>query len=601
MKNRIIKLTLFTLLICMVISLVGCDFLNNVSNQLDCDHDYKIVSTTATCELDGETKYVCEKCQREMTVKVKATGHNFEVLSQKEPTCSVKGSKTEKCSVCGFEHTVEIDCLPHTFEIIEDVDSTCLDAGYTINKCKVCGEEVRTDKELASHKYGEWIEKVKATDEHDGTLEHECSVCHHTETKTVQFMEGLDLSVVKYNFEEKGEYIVNSFDELVLLFNSAILNLKSKLICVLKFEFDDFNTMFNNLCAAKSVPFDYKVNASLQPLLLGGSKLILDFEIYVNPSKSTPQNKVYIQRNSLNYDPITPTRNSEFDSFKINNASYSYSGITSTEQLVYLLERRVKPVCVSGSNAERVYNNIKSVLRNICNDSMTDTEKLKAIHDWIIMNVTYDQELYELLYAGETDLKSYTGFYLEGVFDRHNAVCEGISKAFCAMANVEGIPCVRVTGYQTGHPSGVGHAWNKVYVDGDWYIVDATSDGTIIGGTHEVLSYAYFMISEATMKQKYTGKDYETYVCNKDYNIFEDQEIFVSGEYHSLSVKDNNELAEVFRYLKDNGESGVTIQVYLDYEFSDVSIELSKASTKALYFSGYSQVNSGNIVMIIKN
>ena len=103
-----------------------------------------------------------------MTVKVKATGHNFEVLSQKDPTCSAKGSKTEKCTVCGFEHTVEIDCLPHTFETIEDVDSTCLEAGYTINKCKVCGEEVRTDKELASHKYGEWIEKVKATDEHDG-------------------------------------------------------------------------------------------------------------------------------------------------------------------------------------------------------------------------------------------------------------------------------------------------------------------------------------------------------------------------------------------------------------------------------------------------
>ena len=601
MKRKIIHIALFLFIFSLVFALSGCEFLKNVGNQLECDHDFKIVSNTATCEKDGEIKYLCEKCNKEMVVKVKAAGHDFVVLSQNDPTCSVKGSKTEKCNVCGFEHTVEIDCLPHTFRKIEEVDSSCIEKGYIINKCDVCGHEERTEKDLVPHTYGEWVEKVKASEESDGTLERECSVCHHTETKTIQFMEGLDLSVIQYNLEDNATYNVNSFEELTLIFNSAILNLKSQLICVLKFEFDDFNTMFDNLCKAKTVPFDYKVNASLQPLILGGSKLILEFEYYVNPSKSTPQEKVYIQRASLNYNPITRIRSSDFDGFKINNAKYTFSGITSTEQLVYVLERRVKPVCVSGSNAERVYNNIKAVLREICDDSMSDIEKLKAIHDWIIMNVTYDQELYDLLYAGAEDLKSYTGFYLEGVFDRHNAVCEGISKAFCAMANVEGIPCVRVTGYPTGHPNGVGHAWNKVYVDGDWYIVDATSDGTIIGGTHEVLSYAYFMISDATMKQKYTGKEYETYVCSKDYNIFETQTINVNDNVYSLSVKSNNELANVFSFLKDHGESGTTIQVYLDYEFSDVATELSKASAKALYLKSYSQINSDNIVMIVKN
>lgn len=77
------------------------------------------------------------------------------------------------------------------------------------------------------------------------------------------------------------------------------------------------------------------------------------------------------------------------------------------------------------------------------------------------------------------------------------------------MCGIEGLPCVRVTGDE--------HAWNKVYVDGKWYISDATFGDTIIlkdDGAYSVLTHAYFLTSEAIAPEysnadTYTSRDYD--------------------------------------------------------------------------------------------
>ena len=57
-------------------------------------------------------------------------------------------------------------------------------------------------------------------------------------------------------------------------------------------------------------------------------------------------------------------------------------------------------------------------------------EKIKAIHDYIIMSTIYDNELLLKTMYGEENLNNYKGFYLEGVLLDKKAVCEGISKTF---------------------------------------------------------------------------------------------------------------------------------------------------------------------------
>ncbi|MBO7156709.1 MAG: InlB B-repeat-containing protein, partial [Clostridia bacterium] len=163
-------------------------------------------------------------------------------------------------------------------------------------------------------------------------------------------------------------------------------------------------------------------------------------------------------------------------SFKIDElADYV---VYNSEQLVYAVENGYKPVFgEKNTHAESIYNKARTVLGQIISPEMNEFEKLTAIHDWIALNVTYDTDLLNLSQANPAGAVShYRGFYLEGVFEDGKAVCDGISKSFMLMARIEGIEVIRVSGTMQG----IGHAWNKVKINGVWYMVDVTNDDTIM-------------------------------------------------------------------------------------------------------------------------
>ena len=121
----------------------------------------------------------------------------------------------------------------------------------------------------------------------------------------------------------------------------------------------------------------------------------------------------------------------------------------------------------------------------ITNDSMTDMEKIKAVHDWIINHTSYDYDNYK---AGTVPYKSHT---MASVIQDGVAVCDGYCKAFQFFMDVLGIECEIQTGQN--------HAWNRVKVGGQWYLVDCTWDDPIYyynGVRQEVLQYRYFMVRE---------------------------------------------------------------------------------------------------------
>lgn len=75
------------------------------------------------------------------------------------------------------------------------------------------------------------------------------------------------------------------------------------------------------------------------------------------------------------------------------------------------------------------------------------------IHDWIVNNVYYDLNLQ--YYGADMILRGY-------------GVCDSYSKAYCMLCKQAGISVYRVTNDD--------HAWNAVYLDGNWYFVDCTWD-----------------------------------------------------------------------------------------------------------------------------
>lgn len=88
----------------------------------------------------------------------------------------------------------------------------------------------------------------------------------------------------------------------------------------------------------------------------------------------------------------------------------------------------------------------------------TDYDKILAAQIYLRSNVNYVE----------------SGNYLQhtayGALINKEAVCEGYAKAYKLLMDAMGIPCDVVINEE--------HAWNVVFLDGKWYLVDVTNDDT---------------------------------------------------------------------------------------------------------------------------
>lgn len=289
---------------------------------------------------------------------------------------------------------------------------------------------------------------------------------------------------------------------------------------------------------------------------------------------------------SKNYDYILSQKNEflrdeNFDDFKINNVPNCLE-VKTSNQLVYCLEQGYKPICESGSSAEKMYNMAKAVLRSICNDEMTDIEKLKAIYEWLIQNVNYDKKALEKSFeVSSLEIKKYDAWYLEGVFNNRTAVCEGYAKALLVMAKIEGIPAIFATGNS--------HAWNKVMVGENWYGIDATH-GDVEITDRAVLSYEQFMFSDNYKKSLgYTTSDYEEIQAITERSFYSNQIIETDGTKFSLYVKNSDEVSLIAEYVKKLSLSQDLTSFSFDFEV-DSTVSTEKVISAIASSLGYSKI-----------
>ena len=97
----------------------------------------------------------------------------------------------------------------------------------------------------------------------------------------------------------------------------------------------------------------------------------------------------------------------------------------------------------------------------------TDLEKVFYVHEWLVQNIAYDREHLSDDVQGDHNLR---GALLEGT-----AVCDGYAKTYALTLRKLGITGVLVTSKD------IGHAWNMVELDGNWYQVDCTWDDPVDG------------------------------------------------------------------------------------------------------------------------
>ncbi|MDR0550414.1 MAG: hypothetical protein LBG72_00175 [Spirochaetaceae bacterium] len=128
------------------------------------------------------------------------------------------------------------------------------------------------------------------------------------------------------------------------------------------------------------------------------------------------------------------------------------------------------------SSPEAVLPQVVSVLLN---HAPTLLSKVKVMHDWICDNIAYD---YEMAASGKIEGQEYAQ-----VLQKKKAVCVGYSNLLKKMCDIAGIEALVIEGSLkskdygwTGKlPSG-DHAWNSVFINNKWYLVDATLDAGFV-------------------------------------------------------------------------------------------------------------------------
>ena len=583
-------IVIFPLLIFLLL-LTSCDPVK----QITCKHEYETYSIHySTCAVKGKKVEICKKCNHENETILPLLEHEFEQF-EIPPTCEHEGKTYQKCKNCKKEKTLStLNKLPH--ELSETTfEPDCENKGYTLKKCNNCSYEEKTNiVDALNHDLSNWEVITNPTDTHDGLRTRNCTRCDFIEEEIILSTSYIDLSLIREPFDSTLTYEFNSYEELLLKFKCAIVNQSSTLNCKINFKYENLQNLLDSLVKDTDLIFSFQAKISAM-----GNTLTLDFSYPKEPTLSTSK-IYYTQYNSFNYTPIEKSRTDDFDNFLINSSLYSFN-VETTDQLFYALECGTKPICKPNSSADKAYKKLKEILINIINDDMNDFEKVKAIHDYLVMNIVYDHELLLKLYQNEQNLKDYKGFYLEGGLFDNKAVCEGISKSFTALCNIEGIPCVTVEGFQTNNPNGAGHAWNKVYLDEKWYIIDATSDGTILNNEFEVLSYKFFLIDETSFKTSYTGINFSNIICNNNYNYYENTFFTYDNIEYDFNITSQEELNIIINYFETQNIANSTIEFKIDFDFGDSCLDEIQLAYQTNNLSGaYFYINNPDSFMLIK-
>lgn len=105
--------------------------------------------------------------------------------------------------------------------------------------------------------------------------------------------------------------------------------------------------------------------------------------------------------------------------------------------------------------------------KTLSEDKKTSLEVVQAIYEYIVNNIKYD-------YQNMNKLKSDYIPDIDKIIKSGKGICYDYSVLLAAMLRSCNIPTKLVKGYKDDIKEY--HAWNEVYIDGDWIVVDTTYD-----------------------------------------------------------------------------------------------------------------------------
>ena len=312
----------------------------------------------------------------------------------------------------------------------------------------------------------------------------------------------------------------------------------------------------------------YGTNANIYRMIKAStekSPYIFDYDLIIEGSDNKYSISFVVDAKKTNLTFSQPTAKPEIGS-GLNYTQTPDSGVSyfpidgrdpvfvyDSDQLLFAIQNGFAPLPSGNDNLAALYKKIKTIVSTITHSSMSDKEKLLAFYDYLVLNMVYDSNLKketEEMTAYQTYL--YESFHLEGAFNSKTVVDLGMAKALTAMCGVVNIPCIIVEGAYGKNKTPI--VWNKVYIDGNWYVVDAMraiqTVETYNVSTDSItdtsaVDYTFFMLSDIEYKQRYGETIYELYtvpaantqINEKDCIYFADSVDEIISTFDSLNLK----------------------------------------------------------------
>lgn len=463
------------------------------------------VTVSPTCMSPGAETYLCEICgiTREEELPVSAEHNWDDGVVKKKATCKENGESTYTCKDCG-ETKAEQTALSKTHSYGKGVvtkEATCGGDGAKTYICTVCGKE-KTEK-IAATKQHIWDQgKVtkEATVLSTGIRIYTCAVCDTTKTASIPKL--VDEKTTVYSTDRilfVGEIPVY-----------GVMRIDGKYYIPLEM-LSDSNIMGG--IGAWLYKKENTYSISVIEYGLSGDVPFIDYTTkmpdgeVIGTAKKT--NKVLVLNDTEIRDAVWEL-SGDFPMVQLDAIGAVARG---NDFYLTITERE------SGYRRVDEKDLVGEVLTKL--QKTTKRETVIAIHDYLVNTLTYDprvswpswmtSEMYNELEEEEKKVRKEYGMPNNITLAMGYGVCQNYAELFRSMCNRSGIPCVLVSGMGNFGS----HAWNKVYLDGEWLYVDCTFDDPV--SKTPVYRDDYCLVGPDTMVKKHVW-DGEDYPMPKEYD-----------------------------------------------------------------------------------
>ena len=166
-----------------------------------------------------------------------------------------------------------------------------------------------------------------------------------------------------------------------------------------------------------------------------------------------------------------------FNSFRHLETSYDdYGKVTLKIEHIY-----------SNNDIKLINAKVEEIEKEIWNNSMSNEDKIKEAHNYIINNSKYDKD------RSDNNIVKYKSDTAYGSLLEGYSLCGGYTDAMELFLEDMGIKSYKI--------SSENHVWNAVNLNNAWYHLDLTWDDPITTDGSDILEYNFFLITTSELSE----------------------------------------------------------------------------------------------------